>query len=140
MAVILTIAASAEAVAHKDCSALHHGGKATATISDPGRTCNDSAAIATKLVISSTAALSQAGHRNDEMVVTLSIERNNMCLSLMSSKCRTIFRNPNFKLPYIGLHLRCSTLSLGERPHKLRTTAANGEAVYSSSGWPPDIR
>ena len=63
MAVILTIAASAEAAARKARSALHHGGKATATISAPGRTCNDSAATARKLATSNAAAFSQTGHR-----------------------------------------------------------------------------
>src|SRR5215813_4917573 len=62
IAVILTIAASAEAAALKACSVLHHGGKATATISVPGRTCNDNTATATKLAINSAVALSQTGH------------------------------------------------------------------------------
>src|SRR5690349_5166316 len=81
-AVILTIAASAEAAASNACSALHHGGKATATISDPGRTCNDSAATATKLASSNAAALSQTGHREVEVVVSRSIARNNTGVEL----------------------------------------------------------
>lgn len=72
-AVILTIAASAEAAASNACSVLHHGGNATATISVPGRTCNDSAATATTLATSNAAAFSQAGHRKDVMVVPRSI-------------------------------------------------------------------
>ena len=70
MAVVLTIAASAEAAASKTCWALHHGGKATATTSAPGRTCNDNAAIATQLATSNAAALSQAGHREVGMRVS----------------------------------------------------------------------
>ena len=73
MAVILTIAASAEAAARKARSALHHGGKATATISVPGWTCNDSAATATKLAISNAVAYSQAGHRRVLMVFACAI-------------------------------------------------------------------
>src|ERR1700759_890669 len=60
-AVILTIAASVEAAARKALWEFHHGGKATATTSASGRTCNDSVAIAIKLAISSAAAFSQAG-------------------------------------------------------------------------------
>jgi hypothetical protein len=37
MAVVLTMAALADAVACNACCALHHGGKATATTSVPGR-------------------------------------------------------------------------------------------------------
>src|ERR1700760_4636268 len=73
IAVILTIAASAEAAARKARSALHHGGKATATISAPGRTCNDSAATARKLATSNAAAFSQAGHRHLLMVFASAI-------------------------------------------------------------------
>ena len=73
MAVILTIAASAEAAARKARSALHHGGKATATISAPGRTCNDSAATAMKLATSNAAAFSQAGHLDVLMVFACAI-------------------------------------------------------------------
>jgi hypothetical protein len=90
-AVILTIAASAEAAARNARSELHHGGKATATISVPGRTCNDSAATATKLAISNAAALSQTGHRRDEMVMPRSIARKNTRAQLMSSKCSVSF-------------------------------------------------
>jgi len=68
MAVILTIAALAEAAARKTCRALHHGGKATATISAPGRTCSDSVAIAMKLAASNAAAFSQEGHRDGGIV------------------------------------------------------------------------
>ena len=63
IAVILTIAASAEAAASDARSLLDHGGNATAMISVPGRTCNDSASTATELAISNAAALSQTGHR-----------------------------------------------------------------------------
>ena len=69
MAVILTIAASAEAAARKASWELHHGGKATATISAPGRARSESAEIARKLAISSADALSQEGHRWREMVI-----------------------------------------------------------------------
>ena len=86
IAVILTIAASAEAAALKVCSVLHHGGKATATISVPGRTCNDNAAIATKLAINNAAALSQAGHFDVEMVLSRSIARENTRAELMRGK------------------------------------------------------
>src|SRR5205807_6910945 len=54
-AVILTMAALADAAARKTSWALHHGGKTTATISAPGRTCSDSAAIAIQLAISKAA-------------------------------------------------------------------------------------
>src|ERR1700761_9751001 len=91
IAVILMIAASAEAAALNACSVLHHGGKATATISVPGRTCNDNAAIATKLAISNAVALSQAGHFNVEMVESRSITRHNKWVELMRGKCRVTF-------------------------------------------------
>ena len=65
----------ADAAAAKICCELHHGGKATATISVPGRTCSDSAAIATKLAISNAAAFSQTGHRDVEMVSPRSMLR-----------------------------------------------------------------
>ena len=64
-AVILTIAALAEAVARKICRAFHHGGKATATISAPGRTSSDNVAVAMKLAASNAVAFSQEGHRHD---------------------------------------------------------------------------
>src|SRR5207302_2905883 len=64
-AVILTIAALAEAVARKTCRAFHHGGKATATISAPGRTSSDNVAVAMKLAASNAVAFSQEGHRHD---------------------------------------------------------------------------
>ena len=83
-AVILTIAASAEAAARNARSALHHGGNATATISVPGRTCNDSAATAIQLATSNAAAFSQAGHRGDEMVLPRSIARDNTHAELMT--------------------------------------------------------
>lgn len=91
-AVILTIAASAEAAARNARSELHHGGKATATISVPGRTLNDSAATATKLAISNAAALSQTGHRSDEMVVPRSIARDNTHAGLMTGKSSVSFQ------------------------------------------------
>ncbi len=75
-AVILTIAAPAEAAATMVCCVLHHGGKATATTSAPGRACNDSAATAIKLAASNPAAFSQSGHRDFEMVFPRSMERN----------------------------------------------------------------
>jgi len=73
MAVILTIAASAEAVARKTCRAVHHGGKATATTSAPGRICKASAAIAIELAANNAAAFSQAGHRDAVMFFAGSI-------------------------------------------------------------------
>ncbi len=63
MAVIRTMAASAEAAASNTCCVLHHGGKATATTSAPGRICNDNAAIAIQLTTSKAAAFNHAGHR-----------------------------------------------------------------------------
>jgi len=73
MAVILTMAALAEAAARKTCCVPHHGGKATATISAPGRTCKDSAAIAIQLAASNPAALNHAGHRGFVMLSSRSI-------------------------------------------------------------------
>lgn len=67
MAVILTMAALAETAAAKISWELHQGGKATATTSAPGRTCNDSAAIAKKLAISRPMALNHAGQRDGVM-------------------------------------------------------------------------
>jgi hypothetical protein len=75
-AVILTIAASAEAAAIMACRVSHHGGNTTATISEPGPACNVSAVIAIKLASSNAAAFSQAGHRDVEMVVPRSIQDN----------------------------------------------------------------
>jgi hypothetical protein len=49
---------------------LHHGGKATATISAPERACSDTVVIAMKLAISKAQALNQAGHRDAEMEVS----------------------------------------------------------------------
>jgi hypothetical protein len=85
-AVILTMAALADAAARKTSWALHHGGKTTATISAPGRTCSDSAAIAIQLAISKAAAFSQAGHRDAEMVLSRSIAREDTWSGLMSGK------------------------------------------------------
>ena len=62
-----------EAAARKTCCAFHHGGKATATTSAPGRTCKDRAAIAMKLEISNAAAFSHAGHRGVVMLFACSI-------------------------------------------------------------------
>jgi hypothetical protein len=73
-AVILTIAAPAEAAATMACCAFHHGGKATATTSAPGRTCNDSGATTIQLAASNPAAFSQSGHRHVEMVFPRSME------------------------------------------------------------------
>ena len=73
MAVILTIAASAEAAASKASCELHHGGNATATISAPGRIWKETIAIAIQLATSNAAALSQVGHRRREMVFPRSI-------------------------------------------------------------------
>lgn len=75
MAVSLTIEALAEAAARKTCRAVHHGGKATATTSAPGRTCNDRAATATKLAANNAAALDHAGHRDIGMFFAGSIPR-----------------------------------------------------------------
>ena len=87
MAVILTIAASAEAAARKASWELHHGGKATATISAPGRTRSESAAIASQLATKSADALSQEGHRWRETVFPRSIGRQNTKAELMTGKC-----------------------------------------------------
>jgi len=73
MAVSLTIEALAEAAARKTCRAVHHGGKATATTSAPGRICKDRAATATKLAANNAAALNHAGHRDVGMVFACSI-------------------------------------------------------------------
>ena len=71
---------------------LHHGGKATATISVPGRTCNDNAATATKLAINNAVALSQAGHFDVEMVEPRSIARENTRAELIRGKCQVTQR------------------------------------------------
>lgn len=73
MAVILTMAALAEAAARKAWRAVHHGGNATATTSAPGRTCKDRAATATKLAANNAAAFNHAGHRDIGMVFAVSI-------------------------------------------------------------------
>ena len=73
MAVILMMAALAEAAAKKTYCVLHHGGKTTATTSAPGRTCKDSTAIAIQLATSNPAALSHAGHRGVVMLMSRSI-------------------------------------------------------------------
>ena len=75
MAVVLTMAALAEAAARKTWRALHHGGKATATTSAPGRICKASAAIAIQLAANNPAAFSQAGHRDVVMFCAGSISR-----------------------------------------------------------------
>src|SRR5262245_60333017 len=87
IAVVLTIAASAEAAASRTCWALHHGGKATATISAPGRACNARAAIAIQLATSNAAAFSQAGHRDVLMVLFPSIARDSRERELIARKC-----------------------------------------------------
>jgi hypothetical protein len=73
MAVILMIAALAEAAARKTCRVLHHGGKATATTSAPGRICKANAAIAIQLAANNAAAFSQARHRDVVMFFAGSI-------------------------------------------------------------------
>ena len=73
MAVVLTIAALAEAAASKTCCELHQGGNTTATTSAPGRTCKDSAAIAIQLATSNAAAFSHAGHAGVVMLSARSI-------------------------------------------------------------------
>jgi len=89
MAVILTMAALAEAVAVKIRCAPHHGGNATATTSVPGRTCNDSAAIATKLVISRRLAASHALHRDVVTRCDCSIRENHTEIKIIAGKCRS---------------------------------------------------
>jgi hypothetical protein len=86
-AVILTIAASAEAEARKARCAFHHGGKTTATTSAPGWVCNDSPAIANQLATSNTPAFAQASHCNFGIVFPRSIIRENKGPSLMAGKC-----------------------------------------------------
>jgi hypothetical protein len=55
---------------------LHQGGNATATISVPGRTCNESAATAIALVNNRAVAFSQAGQQDVAFGVALSISGN----------------------------------------------------------------
>ncbi len=85
MAVVRTIAAFADAAASKICCELHHGGKATATISAPGRTCNDTAAMAIQPATSNAAALDQLGHRNVVLVDAPSIATQDIKLGLTGS-------------------------------------------------------
>ena len=86
MAVVRTIAASAEAVASRTCWALHHGGKATATISVSARAWNARLAIAIQLTINNAAAFSQAGHREAGMVFFSSIARDSSGVELTARK------------------------------------------------------
>src|ERR1700675_952224 len=86
IAVVLTMAALAEAAAAKIRCALHHGGKATATTSAPGWTCNDSAATAIKLAINKPVALPHAGQRDVVMCCARSIRQKTTKTKLIRGK------------------------------------------------------
>jgi len=75
MAVVRTMEALADAALSMTCWTPHHGGKATATTSVPGRACSNIAAIAIQLAISNAAAFSQQGHRDIGIVFARSIGR-----------------------------------------------------------------